>query len=1709
MKKLLGFLLLFAAGVALLLWLDRRSRPEPETPPALPPPRTDEPEPEQGGVRFGGRTTWAQYDETTKNLVWRLAMRDVRYETASDVLLDVTLELHDPALSGRLQARLQAARARVKRVPSPAGQAAERAGDMQPLWEMKVELEEVQVQLVEGLPLAPITFLAPSATIDATDPTNRVLTSDALFSARSQELAIDGRGLRAELDRGWLEIKREGKVELRRAQGQSATFAATGPGPVQVRSGTDEDKTLVLEAWEGVRLELGSGSPGKMSAQHVALRARARENGEFVVERLDADGAVDWTSEQTRLRGERLGADFDSEGELVRARLEEGPSAELTLELQPGALPEVREGGTRIVRLEGRDLLSIESEGDGYRLAIEGLPSVVMGDFRLRTANRIDGRLAVDRRSGSFVAAGGVVVEGGLATLETARFELDFEGREGELELRGTASDGARLSGNLLRPGEDPAQSREFTLTTPDKLVIERVASGWRVVESTLVEVALEGKDGFQARAARVYDVDIEALAFRAEGDVSFVFNGELGRLGGDELEVFALVPVPHFVLRGSSQTPAYFESEIGRATAREVEVTGGTLVARGEVAGSARFAGAGREAGEYRFRGDEVRLERDEETELLRGERLRRLRLVVEGNVDVTAIAEGETVVVKSARLYSEYRARRVESDGKTEELELGSLLIAEGGVHADVIAADGDFTLDCERLELERAGGDERGFRQLTAAGEVRFQGLEDFDVAGECELLVFDGERNGTLESGPGGRVLLRGLDPVSRQPYRLGAERVDFELMGEHAVRMRAIAPELRMLGLRARADLFRADLEQGVVLSGNARLSGTTANQVPFVLGADNVVLVGRAERPAPSGPTDEVDSASDPLGSNQLDHLTAEGSVDFRFGDSLHARGEKLLARRSDGILRFDGAPVVFDLSGARLESDWIEYDWELEVLVATGRGRLAASAPDTGTSTLDWSVDFLSASTLLELDSVVLVIQEPVLSTAQGTSSLRATWAILWLGREAFSDNRRRDELLEGVEAVFKRLAALPDDAPIMQKLALLQTAEMSGLLREVYFEGPVEVVSEGELLARADAIYLDSKQQRGWLAGATVNLGGQFVGQRHEKLIIKTDWMRLSADGTLRADSATVTPCTYDEPHVRVVTGDLRIEPLGKGGKENYRLLLKDNRIEFYGLFSVPLPTIDVATDEELKPVWRTLSLANSARFGTLLSFGFSRPADKVGEVVNSQLGNESTKVDANYKVDGSYFGSRGGLLDFGLEVEGKDEYWLDLFLGVAIDSGSDRGFVRVDEDDRSTLRTWLRSQGYFHNGDSEWTFALSDQSDAAVQSEFFEGQFLRYERAETFLQWHESQGAYFTQATAEIRIDDFRSEVEELPSASTYRGRSPLARIGSYSLVHTGDLEAAYLRRLEGEDPRSPFALPTVFPDGLGERDVLRVDTEQVLELPVPLGGGFRLTPFVSGRGTAWSEGEVEEDTPTRVLAEGGARLGATFWKPTANGKLHQIAPFIEYRSELGRQDSDGIPVEYDEKDRAVTGDFLRLGLRQRYAADAQDALLDVDLVGTHARDRSDGRPDGWMPLEVFARFVLSPLGHEVEIFHDGRYDLENSRTDYSLVSFGTRFGAQWGLQFSHQRGLDDANQPLFEAASVSGLYRWTEKWEFEGRQSFSLLEDEGLDTRVLVRRYGHDLVFEIETAVREGEGSSLGISVKPRFGYTPPRVGYVPW
>ena len=1729
MKKILFFALLLTAGLLLLYWFDKSRGSTPPRPPELLP---QPPGGAEQGLTLGGSSRGTLFRDERALLT--VESEDSRTEGDVDLLTGVHLKVFDPehetaGAEEAVRCTISAERATWRRLGS--------VDPLRPNWEARVALEVVEAQILEGVPLAPLSFQAPTAEVDLREGRQRVST-DEDFSARSPELDIVGRGLYCELDRSLIEIRQHGRVELRRAGATPAVFSVTGDGPLQVRR--EADDSVVLEGWQGALLELGGAQPGRLTAEHVALRARRGPSGELSIERLDAEGAVDWTSDQAHFQSETATASFTPEGRLEHAHLAGLPRAQLALQLAPEVLPgaaPAAAGAEDAVLVSGQDALDITWREERFDLAIQGLSTVETRDFRLRSATGVGGWLAQDRRSAHFESSGGVEVESGIATLETAAFELDIEEGEvvpgsgrGPARLRGRASGGARLAGTLPH---DPGQpERGFTLTSPDGLTIERSPEGWRVLDSTNVEVSLTGKDGFRGRADRVHDLElfqrsgaggVSNFRFQAEGNVSFVTDA--GQFGGEGLELYSVEPVPAFRLTGTPEKKAFLVGEDLNASALSVEVAGESLHATGQVTFDLERVGP--QGGRLQLETEDVRLEHTASPELIPGERLHDVRLTAQDGVRVTVVAaDGSSVVGKSERLSGQWRERRVQ-DAPSERL--GFLFVAEGAVHADVLDKDSELTLESERLEIDRTSGDEqKGFHQLLASGDVRFRSRGTFDFGGEGELLVLDADRHASLQAAPHGRVRFFG-PLLAGQASRLTAERVDFDAVERGAERLRAQQPELRLGGIRARGANLVCERDR-IELSGGVRASGSTSANVPWTMDADQFVLVGR---PLPEGEA----SGERPTPRDPFDAIEALGSVDFRLGDGVRAQGTKLSVRRTTGVLRLEGAPAVFSTPYARLETTWVEFDHVLQVLVATGAGRMysQAGAPGTG-----WTLDFLSASTLLELDSLVFVVQEPVLHAFDST--MRSSWAVFWLDREAMQRMGSDSELVGGLQRAFEQLKSERGAQRMLRVLDVFRSPELSRVLREAYFEGPVEMLNGEELLARADAIYLDPVSQHGWLARATVNLSGAFLQRENEDLVVKADWLRLSSDASLRADRATVTSCTFDDPHVRVVTGDLRIVPLMSGGKRHFRLLLKDNRVEMYNWLRIPLPTIDVNTDDEFNLLWPTLSVADSARFGTFLGLTIERPADWVGEQFDSAVrgGDEEPpdeaqpgmppekRVDAHYKIDGSYLGSRGGLLDLGLEIDGesrveeKKDYWFDLYLGVVYDSGDDRGFIRVPADDRDTLRTWLRSQSYFQDKKNTLSFSVSDQSDAGVQSEFFEGQFLRYERSETYGQWRRSSEENFVQASAKVRLDTFRSDVEELPSLTGYRGRSPLFSLGKLSVLHTGDARAEYLRRREGgefgtdrdddgvPDPLpNPFGLPAFFPDGLGDREELRLDTNQALEAPVVLGSGWKLTPFVSARGTYWSQGVDEADSPTRVIAEGGARLASLYWKRSPSGKLYQFAPFIELKSELGRSDNDGTPVQYDSLDQQLTGDMVTLGARSRLGVVEGDSLLDLEVLGTHANDRSDGGPDAWLPVQVFGRLQLSPFGHEFEVYHDGRYDVENSETTYSLISLATRFGNDWGFQAGHQRGRSATHEALFEAATVSALYRWTEKWEFEAREAFSLLEDQELDTKFVVRRYGHDIVFELESSVREGEGSSVGLSIKPRFGYDPPHVGYVPW
>lgn len=775
----------------------------------------------------------------------------------------------------------------------------------------------------------------------------------------------------------------------------------------------------------------------------------------------------------------------------------------------------------------------------------------------------------------------------------------------------------------------------------------------------------------------------------------------------------------------------------------------------------------------------------------------------------------------------------------------------------------------------------------------------------------------------------------------------------------------------------------------------------------------------------------------------------------------------------------------------------------------APAQSEPAASAP--AEFVRSWTLSGRSSDTLFDADSALFIVQSPVFR--RGEQEAHASWAIFWI------DRAKLQQMSPGLNEAGEVELVVPhedDRAPALAGTLFehMQAGPLAALAREVYLEGPVELYTAGELIARSEAVYLDLVVGHGWIADATLFLKQRFLGGL-QTLRAHADWLRCSANGTMRANKATITTCTDDVPHIYITSGDLRIRPNPGNTRVPWLVDLHKNRVTLFDLLSLPLPSYNsLGLDRHMKPTIDNLRLGNSARFGFSVGAQLNFGMGKFGKTVNEKLGGDPVLYEADTSLRVSLHGSRGLLIDPGVELSSPDLYWLDVHLGFVPDRGKDKGLLEVPEEDRGLLRRWFRGRGRYHIDKRQWIdLALSTQSDAAVQSEFWESQFLRYEQRDNYLHWRRAREEDYAYASVKWRFDDFRTDIEELPSLGYYHGRAQLLDLGATGLEYTSRTNAAYLRRLEGEPgSASPFELPSTFADGFGERDVLRADTRQRVELPLALGlMDLRLTPFTELRGTAWSEDETEQDSPTRGALIGGARLAAQFWRRAPGGDSAVLAPYLEVREDLALEQNGGIPVVFDEVEESLDGRIVEAGVYTSWKMPSIRSQLQVELRQAHASSVGPGAESGWRPMGVLLGFSTMVSDVSIGLLHDARYDFSPRETVYSLTSIGAGVKDHWGVELSHRYGRSAAEVALFEAASIAARYRWTPKWEWEGRETFALLGGGTLSTTGILRRYGHDTVFEIELGSRSGEGGpTINFNFRPLIGYDTSDIGMLdPW
>ena len=738
-----------------------------------------------------------------------------------------------------------------------------------------------------------------------------------------------------------------------------------------------------------------------------------------------------------------------------------------------------------------------------------------------------------------------------------------------------------------------------------------------------------------------------------------------------------------------------------------------------------------------------------------------------------------------------------------------------------------------------------------------------------------------------------------------------------------------------------------------------------------------------------------------------------------------------------------------------------------------------------------DWRLDHEGMDWYLDGDARIVWAQSPILKS--GTREVRATWAVGWLDRDAgtpFEPRRLTDLRLGPTQEVDEPEKPV---APSVFAFPLLFDDATFGLAREIYLEGPVEFFENGRRIAFADALYLDRVDGHGWIAGANYSFRDR-IGGSHYVLKVQADWLRVSADGSLSSKRAKVTTSEFAVPSYYITTGDLRLTPTGDP-EYPYEVKLRKNGIRIRDTVTLPLPPIDYFANEEGEPSFGGVKVGDSAKFGTVVGVEYSRDLEEsFAEKVNRWLGGDPDDFRSRLRLDASYLGSRGVLLDPGLRLRSLDHYVWNMDLAIVPDGGEDRGLVQVPEADREDLRTWYRSRGRFRRGDDEWIdLGLFWQSDPGVQAEFFEDEYLRYEERTSFLHWRRADEAMYTSATLAVDLDSFRTQVERWPEIRHERLRLPLARGEGWALLHGFDTQLGYYVREEGE---LPFEAP--FTDGFGEVDALRINHRQRLELPIDVGfGGLRLVPFALVDWTGYDDDGLEEDDASELAGLGGARLTTTFWRPGEGNSRAELSPSVGWREDFYYQ-LDDVPAEFDPLERRrLEGEIVDLALRARWSLPAWPLELDSEVRAEYLGRSDDATlANDWLPVSVFGAAETLLGGVPIGVRHDGLYSSDSGSTRYASTLFDVQPTRTLDLQFGFATGRDEAGEQLFEAATVGALYRFTPKWDIEARHTFDLNDsDRALNTVVEIKRYGHDLLFEVAFRDRTGEGVSVSFGIKP--------------
>ena len=684
----------------------------------------------------------------------------------------------------------------------------------------------------------------------------------------------------------------------------------------------------------------------------------------------------------------------------------------------------------------------------------------------------------------------------------------------------------------------------------------------------------------------------------------------------------------------------------------------------------------------------------------------------------------------------------------------------------------------------------------------------------------------------------------------------------------------------------------------------------------------------------------------------------------------------------------------------------------------------------------------------------------------------IRADRAVVWLDREKGS--------FEVYARGKVRLSRAPG-AEIQQEAAKGDTLRFTE-----FFES-----------LRADEVYINPGRQRGLASNAELRLKRQ-TKEGQDTFVFDGEKVYMLNSKSLFVRKGSATSCDFGRPHYKLQAEKYRVTQVDSSTfltAWDNELLIGDNTVPF-----LPFIGMDLTGDAYLLT---RLNVGSSSKFGFYTRTGWSL----------KHLGLAPTWVD-NWELMLDYYSDRGPGLgsegDYALDQPGGPDHFGDVRSYYVHDTGEeDATDLPVPKDDRG--RFWWQHRTAWND---VWTTDLEFrwESDRGFLDEYFEDEFERRKRPESYLYTRYRQDSTWAGFLFKKRVNHWLTQVQEMPSAEIQWIGLPVA-----GFVYEGGMQAGYYDLEPGDFSQLDNA------PGLG-----RGHTSHSLSWPFSL-WFMKLDPSVELLGTGATKGAKMngsyDDSADRVGGGAGLYASADFFRSfdTASETLninrlrHVVTPFVGGKTTDMFSGESGDFIQMDRVDALDDTDRVEAGLRQRLQTKrggpeewrTVDYMeLDVALVDQETesvsplnleqrnsltRNQRVGRLTDFQDQQfVEVDFILRPADYFSVSSRNNRIDLDGDTDIYNI-------GTWWELGRKAEVSVDydyirDVSSSLSAEFFVQLSDRWGlglyEKYEFESEVDG---DDKDLETEVHLLRQLHKWVLDFgihSDAVNDDHGVMLG-------------------